>query len=139
MEKEYPYTQERNGDKTELRPYIDVELIHGEKRRTYTDALVDSGAESTLINLPIATRLGINLEDCLPVPVSGAGGIGNKGYETTIRLNIVDFKYEYPTKVIFTPIPATIILGADFFDRFRIYFERDQKIFWVTAVPSLKF
>lgn len=112
------------------RPFIEVNVsgdssINGMAVMT----LLDSGTDSTLFSVDIAKALGIDLNKCKKVKV---GGIGERdGYISEIRIGVPDFKLSMKARVIFIEeAPFDGLLGQrDFFDKFRITFDKHRNTF----------
>ena len=99
-------------------------------------ALVDSGAEETLLPLEIAVRL--SLDDKLHKDPYGAAGVGGRlgTWHTqatvrgrVLRPRILDFDVpwgpELQLRPVFARVPIALFGRADFFPHFRITFETD--------------
>jgi hypothetical protein len=100
-------------------------------------ALLDSGAQETLLPLQIADELGVR-EDELHEDPSGAEGVGSKfaTWRTplaiqghVLRPRIRDFAVPWGPELRLRPVFAEVriaLLGrSDFFPHFRITFETD--------------
>jgi len=117
------------------RPLVAVE-IYGPKETLKDLALIDSGADRTLMNIEVAKELGIDLSRAKKSVVTGVTG------QTEVFVMDVEVRPEYLEKV---KIPVSfidsrfvgVLLGQDgFFDVHKIKFERDHNIFEITQVKK---
>ena len=119
------------------RPLIELEIL-GKDVSVKAFGLIDSGADTTLMNIEYAKRIGI---------VWGDGRVksfvGISGPSEPCQLGVVPIKVKYfdepiDLAVAFIDSPAVdILLGQeDFFERFRIKFEKDHDVFELSAVKK---
>lgn len=115
------------------KPIVSIEVF-GPKDSKKFDALLDSGADSSLFNIQVAEILGISLSNAKPAKFTGISGHIN-GY----RLDKIKVKLENMTKTIEIPVcfidspTVTLLLGQEgFFDNHRIKFEKDHDAFEIT-------
>ena len=135
----YPYIRWNfKEDSVEYRPILTVKVISNEVEIPL-DGLVDSGCETCMIHIDLASAFEIDLTKCIKIGVGGVGGKGSIGYLTTVKIRVEEFEHEFETPIIFADIPTQLLLGqSDFFKQFRVLFERDQARFQLSRVPKLK-
>lgn len=99
-------------------------------------ALIDSGADRTLMNVEIAKALRIDLSKAKRSAVTGVTG------QQEVFVMDVEIKPEYLEKV---KIPVSfidsefvgVLLGQEgFFDAHKIKFEKDHNVFEITPVKK---
>lgn len=117
------------------RPYIQVKLT-GSKDFRIGYALIDSGADRCLFNIEIAEKLGLDLTKSTDENFGGIEGGSLKAKLHRVKLQIVGMSEEIEITAGFIKSPGvTAILGQlDFFDNFRIKFERDHGIIEINSV-----
>lgn len=112
------------------RPMLELELLHGDTKINAL-GLIDSGADTTTLNMQYAEALGIKIDQTNKREILG---IGN-GKVTAF---ISDLKFKIKATDIEVDVPAwfidsenvNILLGQEsFFDRFKIKFEKEQGTF----------
>ena len=108
--------------------------IFGKKEGIEFNALLDSGADCSIINIQIAQALEIDLSSAKQNRFTGISGDIN-GY----RLEKVKIKVDGISKIIEIPVsfvdsPSVgLLLGQEgFFDNHRIKFEKDHDTFEIT-------
>lgn len=121
------------------RPIVELELI-GKTENINTLGLIDSGADTTMMNIEYANVLGIDLSKSVRKEFLGIGDA-----KVTTYISKVDMKVKHFDKIITTPVAFTdspsvdILLGQeDFFECFRIKFEKDHDAFDLSLSPSIK-
>lgn len=104
------------------RPIIPISIIFNDKRVHY-EALIDSGADFTILPLGLAEILNINPVKSREILFTGVDGGVLKGIIAKVNMEIAGFGYE--TSIVFAEISGTIgILGQiGFFDKFIIKFD----------------
>jgi hypothetical protein len=119
-----------------FRPVVEVEIF-GNGTSIKTLGLIDSGADTILINTQFAEALGINLENCEVQNTIGISGTPQPTYHTTITLQVSHLE-PIVVPVFFIDSPSvTCLLGQEgFFDAYRIKFERDHKVFELVPVKK---
>ena len=126
----FKYKKIKRYDKSQIKtPSIPV-TISGKGAKYDFIALVDSGADISVIPRSIAELLGLNLKEKME-EASGIGGIVpaiqsrvnleiNKGHE--------HYSFEIPIKVIMNDTDFPILLGrAGFFEKFVITFHQAEE------------
>ncbi|KKW21389.1 MAG: hypothetical protein UY64_C0022G0014 [Parcubacteria group bacterium GW2011_GWA1_51_12] len=120
------------------RPLLRLKLLGKDGDQFEAFALVDSGADTTTLNIQYADALGISLERANPKQING---IGNEQVDAHVGM----FPFEIPDMGIKLEVPAwyvdsknvDILLGQEvFFENFKIRFEKDHNAFEIT--PSKK-
>ena len=112
----------------------------GRKRISTPSALIDSGADTTLMNMEYAKELGIDFSKAQKKEFLGIGNSRVTSYITPVTMKVKHFDVAITTPVAFTDSPAVdILLGQeDFFESFRIKFEKDHDTFDLSLSPKLK-
>lgn len=95
-------------------------------------ALVDSGADWSVIPLELAPRLGVDLGECRHVPGHSAGG-RTEFYEWEGKLTAELMERQIPLHVMFGAVPIVLLGREDFFANFQVSFDQRGKRF--TLVP----
>ncbi len=111
-----------------IRPIIRVRLAH-QGQSVMTDALIDSGADVSLFHASLARKLGLDPESGVCKNFYGISGEPVPGYFHEITLQIVGMNTQVRLLVAFTEAEGvSALLGqADFFEAFRITFERRKQ------------
>ena len=122
--------------KTIKRPMVMVELF-GTNGSRETLALVDSGADVSLVNLGIAKRLGIDLNDAEKRMMMGIAG-GQETFLSTLAIQVEGQNEKVKIPVCFIDSPHVgVLLGQEgFFDHYRIKFEKDHDTFEITPAKK---
>ncbi len=121
------------------RPIIELELI-GKKENINALGLIDSGADTTMMNTEYAKLLGIDLNKAIKKEFLGIGDSRVSTYISSVTMKVKHFDKLIVTPVAFTDSPSVdILLGQeDFFESFRIKFEKDNDTFDLSISPKLK-
>lgn len=119
------------------RPVLELVLLnaHGEFVRN-AFALVDSGADTTMVNIKYALHLGVDLTHA---PMRAMAGIAKGSVPTrtaTLRFSIKGFGNELEIPALYVDSEnVDILLGQEvFFDTHKIKFEKDHDMFEITKV-----
>ena len=134
----YPYTAVANPRNPQQawhrRPIVTLEVC-GPSASFKVTGLIDSGADTTLMDVSIATVLGINLTDANKHVTYGIDGKPHEIHETEVAIQ-VDKLNQITIPVSFMEnLPVPCLLGQEgFFDAYRIKFERDHKTFELVPV-----
>jgi hypothetical protein len=117
------------------RPLVELELV-GNGQTVNALGLIDSDTDTTMMNLEYAALLGINLEKANRKEFLGIGGLRVNCFLSTITMKVKHTEYAFTTTVAFTDSPSVdILLGEeDFFECFRIKFEKDHDTFELSPV-----
>jgi len=135
--KEFEYSCISADSTLSYRPYIRT-ILHG-KEALQLLALIDSGCETTMINIEVAALIGIELTKCKRVLVAGVGKGSQKGYQTEIDIEIPGCNSTFASSVIFADIPTEMLLGQEsFFKNFQILFEGNENKFKLNKITRLK-
>ena len=117
------------------RPILEIELLNliaGQKNYAGL-ALIDSGADTTMMNSEYASLLGIKVVKHRSAVV-GISGEPNQCYIGNVTLKIKSIAQNVELPVLFIDSPnVDILLGQEkFFDIFKIKFEKDHDTFEIT-------
>ncbi len=133
-EKEYPYSGFKNrGGAISMRPQIRAKVSYG-GRSEYMFCLIDSGSDHTLINSEYAAALGIDLSRCPKLDMNGVLPGDVVAMVAEVRMEFIGFDEEFKIRAKFVPGMTTdVILGqSDFFEEFKVRFERKRQKFYLT-------
>lgn len=121
------------------RPIVELELI-GKNESVSALGLIDSGADTTIVNIEYAKLLGFDLSKCVKKEFLGIGDSKITTYISSLNMKIKHFDKIITTQVAFSDSKSVdILLGQeDFFECFRIKFEKDHDTFDLTLSPSIK-
>lgn len=120
------------------RPILNLEITGKTGNTLEVIAVIDSGADTTTLNIQYADFLGVVLDKTKPQEIMGIGQGKVPMYRGTFAFTVKDLgeKIEVPAWYIDSD-HVNILLGQEvFFERFRIKFEKDHDAFEVT--PSRK-
>ncbi len=121
------------------KPVVELELL-GKGKTVKALGLIDSGADTTLMNIEYARELGIELDSNSRKDFVGISAERIPCYISSVVLKVKHFDTAVTTPVAFIDSPSVdILLGQeDFFERFRIKFEKDHNVFELTLSPKAK-
>jgi hypothetical protein len=121
------------------RPLVELELM-GKDRTINAFGLIDSGADTTLMNMEYARELGIDLTNAQKKEFLGIGNARVASFVAPVDMKVKHFDAVLTTPVAFTDSPAVdILLGQEeFFECFRIKFEKDHDTFELALSPKAK-
>ena len=96
-------------------------------------ALIDSGADQTMVNTAYAKELGIDLKQASVRPVNGIVGAQDT-LVAPFTLKFVDLHEELIVPACYIDSPnVNILIGEEgFFDEYRIKFEKDHDTFEIS-------
>ena len=116
------------------RPLLEVELL-GPERNVTVLGLLDSGADMSLMNIRYAQVLGIALDNLPTKDFVGISDARVRTHFTEVPIRVKHFSDILYLPVAFADSPSVdILLGQDeFFDAFRIRFEKDHDVFELQA------
>ena len=120
--------------KSVKRPVLIVELKAKDGSILEVPAVVDSGADTTTVNLQYADALGIKLGEEGTILGIGKGKVPRWMGHLPFRIKQTDFKLDVPAWYVDSE-NVGILLGQEvFFDMFRIKFEKDRDTFELIPV-----
>lgn len=110
------------------RPAVTLQLKTRDNRWKFFTALVDSGADFSILSAFAAIVLGINVEKLPKTTAESADGDLFEIYKTTVSAKVEGKEFKLP--VGFSKKNVTPIMGrAGFFEQFKVEFdERDGKL-----------
>ena len=116
------------------RPLLEVELLGPERNMTVL-GLLDSGADMSLMNIRYAQVLGIALDHLPTKDFVGISDARVPTYFTDVPIRVKQFSDILYLPVAFADSPnIDVLLGQEeFFDAFRIRFEKDHEVFELQA------
>ena len=119
------------------RPLIELELV-GNGQTIHALGLIDSGADTTMMNLEYARVLGIDLKTANKKEFLGIGGTRVNCFLSSVEMKLRHTDQTFTSTVAFTESPSVdILLGQeDFFECFRIKFEKDHDVFELSPSPK---
>jgi hypothetical protein len=116
------------------RPVVEIEISHKKQARKFL-AVIDSGADNTLMPSYIADVLGIDRRGCPQYSVMGISMEPIEGFIADIDFLVRKQTVKFTAPVVFIERNIPILLGQEgFFDTYRIRFEKDHDIFEVVPV-----
>lgn len=132
----FPYTEYTLFDGTKIsRPTLPVCIKFGRTEIPITEALVDTGADQTLLPLAFASEFGFKFDLAKDkIEWQGAGGHSFPVYKSPeaieLCINIKGFRRKYwKAKVYFTLKQPTILLGhKGFLEHFDLMFRGAKKV-----------
>ncbi len=136
--KRFPYRQYA-GDR--LTPSLQVELVGVNSHVEPTLALVDSGAEWTMMSVELGQRLGVELAWCVATRSQTAGGVaegdlwwgdtptGQPRDEPMVRV----MGYEAPIAPLLKRGVPIVALGRDFLATFKFCLDERESTFTLEA------
>lgn len=113
------------------RPIIEVKLVR-RSRSVSTWALLDSGADKTLINKEIGKQLGIDYKSCSQGTAMGIVGQNQKTWRAEIEIEVDGFPgdLKHSNVEFIDSANVGILLGhVGFFEFFDVKFETTRKQF----------
>ena len=116
------------------RPIVTLELEGKQGDKLEVIGVIDSGADTTTLNIQYADFLGVVLDKTKPQEIMGIGKGKVPIYKGTFAFKIKDIaeKIEVPAWYVDSE-NVNILLGQEvFFETFRIKFEKDHDMFEVT-------
>ncbi len=119
------------------RPMVELELTG--KETIHALGLIDSGADTTMMNMQYARLLGIDLSKAQKREFLGIGNSRVTSYISSVTMRIKYVDTPILSTVAFTDSPSVdILLGQeDFFESFRIKFEKDHDVFDLSLSPHI--
>ena len=135
----YKYKKIKRADGVERKlPYIPINVKCGGSSWVETMALVDSGADVSVIPKDFAELLGLDIGSKIEKS-NGLGGevkVVNSSMEINVKNPHEDYTFTIPVQVIMEETKVPVILGRDgFFDKFVIEFDHYLKKIRLKYVP----
>jgi hypothetical protein len=123
----FPYIAIQPG---QSRPALPI-VIHGTKSRVAVRALVDSGADYSILPKGYASYLGVDLDAAEELPSTTAGGSGVVlVHPLPLEAEVQAMSIRFAMKSAFTERGNTVLLGReDFFQEFRVTFDEPAQTF----------
>jgi len=106
-----------------LRPVIEIELESAEGLWISTNAIVDTGADYTTLNMKYAKVLGIDLENLREVKGRGIGGRVKGYFVEYVRIKINNCVLNIP--VIFLKFPLNLLGRRGILEKYDLLFKKD--------------
>ena len=136
----YKYKNIKREDGVERRlPYIPINVKGGGASWIETMALVDSGADVSVIPKDFAELLGLDISGKREKS-NGLGGeveIVNSSMQVNVKYKHENYTFSIPVQVIMEETKVPVILGRDgFFDKFVIEFDHFAKRIKLKCVPA---
>ena len=119
------------------RPMLELELFCGDKKLN-AFGHIDSGADTTTLNIQYAEALGIKIDNTKKREILGIGNGRVTAFVSNLQFKIKgsDLVVEVPAWFVDSE-NVNILLGQEvFFDRFKIKFEKEQGIFELVEVKK---
>jgi len=117
------------------RPMLELELLNQKGEFVMNAlALIDSGADTTLVNVQYASPLGVGLGNTPKVDIIGVanGKVSTCTAVFRFRIKETGDELEIPANYIDSS-NVNILLGEEvFFDKFKIKFEKDHDTFEIS-------
>ena len=111
------------------RPMVEIVATANGKSREYV-ALIDSGADVTMMSTEIADALGVDWKSGRKSSAMGISGGLQTSYLGSIDVAVKRIGETITLPVLFTEANIPILLGQEeFFDYYRIRFEKDHDMF----------
>ncbi len=118
------------------RPVLILELKAKDGSILEVPAIVDSGADTTTVNIEYAAALGIELGEKGLILGIGKGKVERRAGHLPFKIKQTDFELDVPAWYIDSE-NVGILLGQEaFFDSFRIKFEKDHDTFEIIPVKK---
>jgi hypothetical protein len=123
---------------TKLRPVIPVQFI-GSKDVWDTFAMLDSGADVSVISKDQAEAIGISTEGDITVAngVTGPGEFISSHVSIHIEEGHEDYRFIIPVSIALKPYELPPLLGrSGIFDKFEITFKEHEKRIDMTSIST---
>ena len=118
------------------RPVLILELMAKDGSILEVPAIVDSGADTTTVNIEYAEALGIELGEKGLILGIGKGKVERHAGHLLFKIKQTDFELDVPAWYVDSE-NVGILLGQEyFFDSFRIKFEKDHNAFEIMPVKN---
>jgi len=133
----YRYLTQVNRDPSKphiRRSVVDLSLI-GPLNTVKTIAIVDSGADYSLFNIEYARAIGIDLNKCTKDRTMGVEGSGKDVFLTNLEIQVENLgKINITAGFIDSKSVIGLLGQTDFFDLYRIKFERNHNTFEINSI-----
>jgi gag-polyprotein putative aspartyl protease len=115
-----------------VRPALPI-VIHSAHSRLAVRALVDSGADYSILPKSYANYLGVDLSECVEQPCTSAGGTGTVlVHPVPLEAEIQALDVRFAMRSAFSEQASTILLGReDFFKQFRVTIDEPAQTFTI--------
>lgn len=128
----FPYLDVWRQGVVHTQPIIPLS-VHGPAGFRQILALVDSGAEHSVLSLELVASLQLETTNANAVEIVGVGGKASRGYLLDVRLQLQ--KHRWTAPAVFSDVVRSgspMILGqAGFFEFFTVIFKRRR---WVMDI-----
>lgn len=113
-----------------MRPALPI-VIHAPRAHLAVRALVDSGADYSILPESYAGYLGVDLSECEEKPCTTAGGKGKVlVHPAPLEAEVQAMNVRFAMTSAFTKHAVTILLGReDFFKMFRVTIDEPAQVF----------
>lgn len=132
----FPYLDVWRDGVIHTQPIIPV-AVHGPAGFRQVFALVDSGAEHSVLSLELVASLQLETTNSNAVEIVGVGGNASRGYLLDVQLQLQ--KHRWIAPAVFSDVVRSgspMILGqAGFFEFFTVSFKRRRWIMDVRRAP----
>ena len=120
------------------RPLLQIVLKGKDGKEINSFAMIDSGADTTTLNVQYAEFLGVNLDKSKTQNIMGVGQGIVSVYQGILPFKIKEMGIEMKIPAWFVDSQnVDILLGQEvFFDKFKIKFEKDHDIFELVEVKK---
>lgn len=116
------------------RPVLIIELKAQDGSILEAPAIIDSGADTTTVNIEFAKALGIKLGEKGSILGIGKGKVEKWAGNLPFKIKSTNFELNIPAWYVDSE-NVGILLGEEcFFDSFRIKFEKDHDTFEIIPV-----
>ena len=123
----FPYLSVGRGGVIRSLPIITLR-VHGPIGHADIGALVDSGAEHSVLSVKLIGRLGLATGGAAAVQIIGVGGQTSRGYLLDVECQLLRYRWRAPA-IFSEAVDSPMILGqAGFFQFFKVTFNRRQNM-----------
>jgi hypothetical protein len=114
---------------TVWRPMAPI-ILHGPLGSVRLNAVVDSGADRTMLPRQFADALGITVDNERPGSVQGVGGVPMVVHPGEVELEIVDRQqtYRWRTSIRFAPSNHALLGQLGFLEFFNATFDHHRRV-----------
>jgi hypothetical protein len=122
----FPYREELRGAKPRFHPLVPI-TVHGALDSIDLLALVDSGAEHSVLTADLADVLGISLRRAEPVLIVGAGEHEVAGRLADVDLELDRYRWQAPVVFAEGPMHRPLLGQIGFFAFFTVTFRYHRR------------